>query len=475
MAREHGDAVRGGLALKKAGNDIDDVAGRARNPSGECAGRRLLPRADPAEFAAAGRKIETGARPRRRNVRWVARFPFPDYERDYEFVALRHPDEYPIIEGRIVSNRGLDIAVGEYDSHFEERHVAHSTSLHSVLKRRGSYLVGPLARYALNFDRLPRRFQALAREAGLGPVCRNPFQSIIVRAVEVVYACDESLRIIAAYREPDAPAIALEPRAGVGHGCTEAPRGLIYHRYEIAADGSVVSARIVPPTSQNQLAIEEDLCAVASTALDLPDDALRDKLRADDPQLRSLHLLLVSLSQAGGASDMTKRKRAARRSRRCLVVGIGNPDRGDDGVGPLVVRQVAERLPPDLARHVGIIERTGDALALIDDWAGRDAVVLVDASAPVSAAGRVHRIDLLEDRLPDEISLSSTHAFGVAAAVGLARTLGLLPRRVIVYAVEGEQFIPGAPISAAVAAAAAGVASLVADEVAGLLREPVAV
>jgi hydrogenase maturation protease len=92
---------------------------------------------------------------------------------------------------------------------------------------------------------------------------------------------------------------------------------------------------------------------------------------------------------------MTRRKRAAAPIPPVLVVGIGNPDRGDDGVGPLVVRQVAERLPPDLARHVGIIERTGDALALIDDWAGRDAVVLVDASAPVSAAGRVHRIDLL--------------------------------------------------------------------------------
>ena len=172
---------------------------------------------------------------------------------------------------------------------------------------------------------------------------------------------------------------------------------------------------------------------------------------------------------------MTKRKRAATPIPPVLVVGIGNPDRGDDGVGPLVVRQVAEHLPPDLICHVGIIERTGDALALIDDWAGRDAVVLVVAAAPVSVSGRVHRIDLLEDRLPDDMSLSSTHAFGVAAAVGLARTLGLLPRRVIVYAVEGEQFVPGAPVSEAVAAAVAGVATLVAEEVAGLLREPVAV
>lgn len=230
----------------------------------------------------------------------MAKFPFPDYERDYEFVALRHPDEYGIMADRIVSNRGIDIRVAAYDSEFEERHVSHSTSLQSVQKQRGSYLVGSMARYALNFDRLPVDIQALAREAGLGPVCRNPFQSIVVRSVELVYACDEALRIIAAYRRPDAPSVPVEVRAAVGHGCTEAPRGLIYHRYEIAADGSVVSARIVPPTSQNQLSIEEDLCEVASLALDLPDDALRDRceqaIRNYDPCIScSCHFLKLAV------------------------------------------------------------------------------------------------------------------------------------------------------------------------------------
>ena len=131
-------------------------------------------------------------------------FHFPDFERDYEFVALRHPDEYPFNEGRLVSSRGIDIDIADYETEFEERHVAHSTALHSLVKRRGAYLVGPLARYALNFDRLPAPIQALAREAGLGPVCRNPFQSIIVRALEIVFACEEALRIIAAYEPPDA-------------------------------------------------------------------------------------------------------------------------------------------------------------------------------------------------------------------------------------------------------------------------------
>jgi hydrogenase maturation protease len=152
---------------------------------------------------------------------------------------------------------------------------------------------------------------------------------------------------------------------------------------------------------------------------------------------------------------------------RLLVVGVGNPDRGDDGIGPLVARQLLGRVSPSVA----IIERSGDALALIDDWAGRDAVILVDAAAPGAAPGQVHRIDLLEEALPPEVSLSSTHAFGVAEAVGLAHTLGLLPARVIAYAIEGANFDPGAPVSPKVAAAAGEVATRVAAELRRLENE----
>lgn len=151
---------------------------------------------------------------------------------------------------------------------------------------------------------------------------------------------------------------------------------------------------------------------------------------------------------------------------RVLVIGIGNPDRGDDGIGPLVVRQLAGAVPPDVA----IIERTGDALALIDDWAGHDTVILVDAAAG-SMPGRIHRIDLLEDELPNDLSLASTHAFGVADAVGLARTLGLLPRRLIAYAIEGGSFDPGAPVSPKVAASRNETVRLVANELCRLAAE----
>jgi coenzyme F420-reducing hydrogenase alpha subunit len=207
-------------------------------------------------------------------VRWTAGLPFPEFEPDYEFVSLNHPEEYPMNEGRLASNRGLDIAVQEYDEHFVEEQAPHSHALHSRLRERGPYLVGPLARYNLNFDRLPALAQDAARAAGLAPVCRNPFQSIIVRSVEILFAVEEALRLIENYERPDAPSMPVEPRAGVGYGCTEAPRGILYHRYRLDEQGLIQEAKIVPPTSQNQKSIEGDLVQFATQNLDLPKDRL---------------------------------------------------------------------------------------------------------------------------------------------------------------------------------------------------------
>ena len=277
MAHDHGDAVRRGLALKKAGNEIITLlGGREVHPINVRVGgfyrvprrRDLAPLADRLKWARDA-ALET--------VRWTAGFDFPERERDYVFVALRHGGEYPFNEGSIVSSRGLDIAASEYDEHFEETHVERSTALHSRLRGVGSYLVGPLARYSLNFDRLSRLSQAATREAGLGRTCNNPYRSIVVRAVEVLYACDEALRIIDAYEEPDQPAVSIEPRAGVGFGATEAPRGLLYHRYLLDAHGTITEARIVPPTAQNQASIEEDLASFVGGFLDKPDEDLRHR------------------------------------------------------------------------------------------------------------------------------------------------------------------------------------------------------
>jgi sulfhydrogenase subunit alpha len=275
MARDHGEIVRRGLALKKAGNEIMAfLGGREIHPINvRVGGFFRVPRRR--ELAPLRERLEWAREAAMQTVRWAAAFDFPEREHDYTFVALRHPDEYPLNEGRIVSNRGLDIAAAQYEEHFEEMHVERSTALHSRLKDGGAYLVGPLARYSLNFDRLSPLSQQLARDAGLGPTCANPYRSIVVRAVEVLYACDEALKIIEHYEEPERPSVAIEPRAGVGSAATEAPRGVLYHRYRLEADGTIAEARIVPPTSQNQASIEADLVRYLGGWLGLPDDMVR--------------------------------------------------------------------------------------------------------------------------------------------------------------------------------------------------------
>jgi coenzyme F420-reducing hydrogenase alpha subunit len=302
MAAVHGDMVRAALALKKTGNAVLRLlGGREIHPVNVRPGgfHRVPERAELLQLEPA---LRQGREQAEAMLRWVAGFDFPEIERDYEFVALRHADEYPFNEGRLVSSRGLDIDISGFDAEFEERHVEHSTALHALLKRRGAYLVGPLARYALNFDRLPPALRELAREVGLGTVCRNPFRSIVVRALELVYACDEALRIVRAYQPPAQAALVLTPRAGVGFGCTEAPRGFCWHRYAFDADGRIETARIVPPTSQNQPSIEADLSAVAQTLLDQTDDVIRARceqaIRNYDPCIScSTHFLKLSIER----------------------------------------------------------------------------------------------------------------------------------------------------------------------------------
>ncbi|MCS7158084.1 MAG: Ni/Fe hydrogenase subunit alpha [Blastocatellia bacterium] len=274
MAKDHPGIVQRGLQLKKVGNEIVALlGGREIHPINVRVGgfyrvpakRELAPLAEQLKWAREA-ALET--------VRWAATLPFPEFEQDYEFVALRHPDEYPFNEGRLVSNKGLDIAIREYDDHFVEEHVPYSNALHSTIKNRGAYFVGPLARYNLNFDRLSPLVREVAREIGCEPPCTNPFKSIIVRSLEILYACDEALRLIADYEMPDKPAVKVQPRAATGYGCTEAPRGILYHRYRLSDDGTILDAKIVPPTSQNQKMIESDLWRFMPPRLHLPQEQL---------------------------------------------------------------------------------------------------------------------------------------------------------------------------------------------------------
>lgn len=277
MAEDHPEAVRNGLRLKKIGNRVLELlGGRAVHPVNvKVGGFYRTPTRH--ELASLRDDLEWARDASVDTVAWAGGLDFPRFGRDYEFVSLYHPTEYPFNEGRIVSNRGLDIAAEEWPQHFTEEHVERSNALHARTRDGRSYFVGPLARYANSFDLLPDVAKAAAEAAGLGPVVTNPFESIVVRAVELVFACDEALRIIDSYERPVEPAVDVAPR-GTGHAATEAPRGLLYHRYSVGSDALITEAHIVPPTSQNQLSIEEDLQRYSEPRLHLPDDQLQWEL-----------------------------------------------------------------------------------------------------------------------------------------------------------------------------------------------------
>ena len=302
MATDFPAIVERGLQLKKAGNDLVALlGGRAIHPINvRVGGFYRVPTKQ--ELGPVAERLKWARDAALETVRWVSTFSFPDFTRDYEFVALRHPSEYPFNEGRLVSNKGLDIDIGAYDDHFVEEQVSYSTALHSVLKTRGAYCTGPLARYTLNFDKLSPLAQQAARDAGLASACYNPFQSIIVRSVEILYACDEALRLIDTYEQPENPAAAVQPRAATGYGCTEAPRGSLYHRYQIDDEGLIVDAKIVPPTSQNQKTIENDLYEFVPRHLELPKDQLtwrcEQAIRNYDPCIScSTHFLQLEIER----------------------------------------------------------------------------------------------------------------------------------------------------------------------------------
>lgn len=290
------------LRLKKLGNSILEViGGRAIHPVNLKVGGFYKA---PSKAAVRGLidELEWGVEVSRDLALAFGGFDFPDYEYDYTCVSLKHPDEYAIHEGSIVSNRGLHIPVGDFLDHFEEEHVKHSNALHGVARDGKPYLVGPLARYNNNHGQLSKLAKSVAKEAGLGAVCNNPFKSIVVRMVETLYACEEALRLAKAYEEPDESCVDVKPGKGVGHGCTEAPRGICYHRYKLDGQGLILDARIIPPTAQNQKQIEADLRGVVERNMSLSDDKLKwrceQTIRNYDPCIScATHFLKMTVTR----------------------------------------------------------------------------------------------------------------------------------------------------------------------------------
>jgi len=298
MGKDHPDILKLALRLKKAGNRIVQIlGGREIHPINvRIGGFYRAPRKE--EFRELLEELKRSVDETIGAIRWFAGLDFPDFQREYTYVALRHPDEYPMNEGRIVSNRGLDIDQNDYPAHFSEEHMEYSTTLHTSLDGSTPF-TGPMARFNLNFDRLPPSVQELAKET-VGTECHNPFQSIVVRGLETLYAFLEAIRILENYDPPSPASVSFEPSSGVACGVTEAPRGILAHRYELDRDGIIRAANIVAPTSHNQKIIEEDLHRFVEKNLKLPHDELTWKceqtVRNYDPCIScSTHFLKLRI------------------------------------------------------------------------------------------------------------------------------------------------------------------------------------
>lgn len=279
MAEKYPEEVKRGLRLQTLGNDLIALFGaRSVHPVGlRVGGFYHAPSA--AEVDAIRQRLRMALAEAESLITWCASLPMPDDHQAFTSVCLRHPGEYGMYSGRVVSDTGLDIDVADWDAHFEEMHMPHSTALHAAFEGR-PYLVGPLARLNINRDRLPESTAAALVRADVAFPSDNMFHSLLARAVEIHAAIVQALHLLADYRVPDQPWVDWQPKAGVAIGASEAPRGILLHRYEVDDSGHVSAARIVPPTSQNQSRIEQDIAlSLEKFGLENEEDALR--LRAE--------------------------------------------------------------------------------------------------------------------------------------------------------------------------------------------------
>ena len=315
MAKDYQREVERGLAIKKAGNAIVAIlGGREIHPINvRVGGFYRLPLRK--ELDSLLELLHHALDAACDGVRWVSAFTFTQAKAPPELVALQPIQsavDYPMCEGRIISSSGINADVADFERTFEEIQVPYSNALHSIVKGGGSYLTGPLARFHLHQSKLTPRALNLISECGSHQVDLNkynPSHSIIIRSLEIVHALDTAIAAIKSYEVPAEACKKFELKSGTGMAATEAPRGLLYHRYCLDADGRILDAKIVPPTSQNQRAIEDELRMILAGKSAMPKSALsqlcEQAIRNHDPCIScATHFLKLNVLDLDGLSGV---------------------------------------------------------------------------------------------------------------------------------------------------------------------------
>ncbi|MFP3871122.1 MAG: Ni/Fe hydrogenase subunit alpha [Syntrophobacteria bacterium] len=276
------------IRLKRLGYDLcRAVAGRHTHPVGMKVGGFSFVQAE-AELAAMRERLAESADDFEATVKLLRGINLPEFERETEYVCLKHPDHYAFYDGVVHSSKGNSMMVENYRQAIEEYLVPHSTAKHACW--HGSrYMVGALARLNINFDQLMPRAKQTAEDLSLSAPCFNPFFITLAQVVECVHCVEESIELIDRLMEQTITGeqIQVEPQAGIGVGAVEAPRGTLFHEYEYDAKGRCLAANHVIPTAQNLANIEEDMRAFVPEIAGEDDDTIRLKLemlvRAYDP------------------------------------------------------------------------------------------------------------------------------------------------------------------------------------------------
>jgi sulfhydrogenase subunit alpha len=305
LAKTNPELVKQGLRLKKVGDEIlKTLGGRAVHPvSVRVGGFTKAPSKKTLHTLLEDLKWARGAAVE--TLKWTATLDFPDFELPYTFVSVSHQDEYPFNEGDIAVAGPSGCAVhgvADFEMHFKETHAEYTHALHCHYHDE-PYLVGPLARVNLNADKLSAFTRSVLAETGLTLPFTNPFKGIVARSVELLECIEESIAIVESYSPPKKPYEDYEVKAGECMAATEAPRGLLYHHYKVNAEGIIESAKIVPPTSQNQTRIEADMRALLPSIQDQSEDdiahACEKVIRCYDPCIScATHFLKLDIKRS---------------------------------------------------------------------------------------------------------------------------------------------------------------------------------
>jgi sulfhydrogenase subunit alpha len=455
MARNNDGAVRRGLRLQTLGNDLIALFGaRSVHPVGVCVGG-FTQSPDAAAVNAMVQRLADAREDAEELVQWVASLNLPKDEQDFCSVSLRHSQLYPIEGGRIISDQGLDIGIDEFEHHFAEHQVPHSTALHALLQGQ-PYLVGPLARLNLNLDRLPPDTRKLLDDTGIEFPSRNMFHSIVARAIEIHYVVGEAHRLLQDYlqndlqndKHPGQTVSDVKQIAGTGFGCTEAPRGMLWHRYDLDDDGIIKAARIVPPTSQNQARIEQDLMqSLLNIGLNNEEENLRlhaeKVIRNYDPCIScATHFLKLSINDSGSQQEkpLINQSRAEHNKKpdtdtlnSTIVIGIGSPY-GNDSLGWEVIQRLQQDENLKLNRAVKLLYLDRPGLRLLDIIQPDDRVILVDAVSSSQAPGSLVRFYFND--IKSQGKQISTHNLGLADTLHIGSTLLQLPKQGLLLGLE---------------------------------------